>query len=102
MDQFIIRISANEKMFLNGNAIIIRKKDDESEIILHFSGGFLDIEYVEMVSNAIENQKSIVATIESMAEFGGVSTDYKALINDWRMFFTRTKKALDQIDENSE
>ena len=98
-DQFIIRISANEKMFLDGNAIIIRKKDDESEIILHFSGGFLDIEYVEMVSNAIENQKSIVATIESMAEFGGVSTDYKALINDWRMFFTRTKKALDQIDE---
>ncbi len=97
-DEFGITISANEKDLLDGHALVIRKKDDESEIILSFSGELLDIEYVETVSNAIENQKSIHSTIESISEFDEIPSDFKALINDWRIFFTRTKNALDQID----
>ena len=97
-DDVKIIISVSDRVLLDGEALVIRKKDDDTEVILSFSGGLLDIDYVQTVSNAIENQKSVQATIESIREFRELPSEYKALVNDWRMFFVRVKNALDQID----
>lgn len=97
-DEFGIVISANDKVLLDGVAMVVRKKDDDSEIIVHFTDAMLDVSYLEVLSDTIEYTKSVQNIFSDMSHYDPLFPEYKAVINDFRMYLFRVKSTLDQLD----
>ena len=93
-----IVIDADNKVLFDGQANIIRKKDDGSEIIIRFSDQLLDVSRVETASDALQNRSIISSALEPLKNYDAVTENFKALVCDWRMYMDRLKRALDQED----
>ncbi|MBU0992576.1 MAG: hypothetical protein KJ737_08795 [Proteobacteria bacterium] len=91
--QLIIQSRGN--ILLDDTANIIRKKSDSTELILQFSKKFLDVPYIETISDAINDQKDTQDYLESLTQYEDVSGEFKALVADWRMYLLRLKQKLD-------
>ncbi|MBE9547247.1 MAG: PilZ domain-containing protein [Proteobacteria bacterium] len=95
-DEVTIAINADNKVLFDGQADIVRKRNDGAEIIIRFSGQLLDVSHIETVSDALQNRMTISSALEPLKNFDAVSEKYKALISDWRMYMNCLKRVLDQ------
>lgn len=95
-DEVTIAINADNKVLFDGQADIVRKRNDGAEIIISFSDRLLDVSHIETVSDALQNRMVVSSALEPLKNFDAVSEKYKALISDWRMYMYRLKRVLDQ------
>ena len=91
-----IAIHTDLEPLFTGQAAVIRKKDDDTEIIVRFVNAYLDMSHIETVSTATIDREVIKKSVESVKEISDLSNEYKALICDWRMYVDRLKRTLDQ------
>jgi extracellular factor (EF) 3-hydroxypalmitic acid methyl ester biosynthesis protein len=94
-DSVNIVIESRENILLEDMAHVIRKKSDNTELILQFSEKFLDVPYIETISEAINDQTATNEYLEDMHQYDDVTDDFKALVSDWRMYLVRLKYKLD-------
>lgn len=95
-DEFGIQITIHEINLLNCNAYVLRIKDDNSEVIVNFVDQYLDTHSIETISKSFKTKNSILSTLRSIKQFDHISDEYKALICDWRLYFSNLKGILDQ------
>lgn len=98
-DSVKVCIKSNDTLFIEDLAIIIRKKFDCSEIILQFCNEFIDVPQIETISEAAKSKKENLAYLNELNDYKDISSEFKALVCDWRMYFTRLKQALDNEDK---
>lgn len=94
-DSVQLTIESIGNALLDDVASIVRKKSDGSELILQFSSQFLDVPYIENISEAVRDREEIQEFLNTLSEFDDVSEDFKALVSDWRMYLVRLKQRLD-------
>ena len=82
-------------VLLDDMASVIRKKQDNSELILQFSGKFLDIPYIENLSETARDREETQVYLQALRQYADVSPAFKALVSDWRMYLVRLKQRLD-------
>ncbi|MCG8637576.1 MAG: hypothetical protein MI863_27360 [Desulfobacterales bacterium] len=98
-DSVNVSIKSRDTVFIEDIATIIRKKYDSSEIILQFCNEFIDVPQIETISEAVKSKRENLAYLNELNEYNGISSEFKALVCDWRMYFTRLKQALDNEDK---
>jgi extracellular factor (EF) 3-hydroxypalmitic acid methyl ester biosynthesis protein len=98
-DSVKVCIKSIDKVFIEDNAIIIRKKYDCSEIILQFCNKFINVPQIETISEAVKSKKENLAYLNELNNYKDISSAFKALVCDWRMYFTRLKQILDNEDK---
>jgi extracellular factor (EF) 3-hydroxypalmitic acid methyl ester biosynthesis protein len=94
-DSVKVCIKSMDNLFIEDIAIIIRKKYDCSEIILQFCNEFIDVQQIETISDAVKSKNENLAYLNELNDYEKISSEFKALVCDWRMYFTRLKQALD-------
>ena len=96
-----LTIQAEEKVFFSGKAYVIRKRDDGTEIIVHFSDQFLDVPGLEFATNAIQNRNIVFLALESLDGYKNINNEFKAMVCDWRLFMKRLKDILDKEEDKN-
>ena len=94
-DSVHLTIESMGGVLLDDTANIIRKKHDSTELILQFSKKFLDVPYIDNISETTKDQKETREFLEALRQYDDVSEAFKALVSDWRMYLTRLKQRLD-------
>ena len=94
-DSVQLTIKSIGNPLLDDIASIVRKKSDGSELILQFSSRFLDVPYIENISESVRDREEIQSFLNGLSEYDDVSEDFKALVSDWRMYLIRLKQRLD-------
>ena len=97
-DAVHLTIASGGTPLLDDTANIIRKKSDNTELIFQFSNQFLDVPYIETISEAMKDQEDITTLLKEMDDYQQVSSEFKALVSDWRMYLSRLKQFLDKED----
>lgn len=97
-DSVRLRIESMGNVLLEDTAHVIRKKSDASELILQFSQHFLDVPYIENISESARDVKETRDHLADLRLYDNVSESFKSLVSDWRMYMARLKQRLD--DEN--
>ncbi|MFW6237526.1 MAG: hypothetical protein ACOC3F_03995 [Desulfosudaceae bacterium] len=94
-DSVWLTIASKGDILLDDTAHIIRKKSDNSEMIVQFSKKFLDIPHIENITEVTRDQESIRKSLGELHRYNDVSDQFKALVSDWRMYLARLKQRLD-------
>ncbi len=97
-DSVQLEIESMGNVLLEDTANVIRRKSDGSELILQFSGKFLDVPYIESISESTRDVKETREYLAGLHQYDKVLKTFKALVSDWRMYMARLKNRLD--DEN--
>ncbi len=97
-DSVKVCIKSKDNIFIEDIATIVRKKYDGSEIILRFCNAFIDVPHIETISEAAKSKEENLAYLYELNDYKNISSEFKALVCDWRMYFTRLKQALDNED----
>jgi len=98
-DELEIIVMMKDKIILKSLAYILRIKDDHTGIIINFVDEYLDLEQIDTLSKSLSNREKIISALGSLKEFEGLSNDYKALICDWRLYFSSLKNMLDHEEK---
>ncbi|MEW6077974.1 MAG: hypothetical protein AB1724_09190 [Thermodesulfobacteriota bacterium] len=94
-DRVHLVIESLGNVLLDDTAHVIRKKQDGTELILQFSKKFLDVPYIENISETVKDREEAQTWLEALRQYDDVSDDFKALISDWRMYMARLRQRLD-------
>ncbi len=94
-DSVRLTIQSLGRVLLDDTANIIRKKHDGTELILQFSEQFLDVPYIEHISEAARDQEETLVYLNALKEYDDVPDAFKALISDWRLYLVRLKQRFD-------
>jgi extracellular factor (EF) 3-hydroxypalmitic acid methyl ester biosynthesis protein len=94
-DSVHLVVESMGNVLLDDTAHVIRKKHDGTELILQFSKRFLDVPYIENISEAVRDREETHAYLEALRQYDMVSGEFKALVSDWRMYMTRLRQRLD-------
>ncbi len=98
-DDVFMSIYAGSDELVYSKAQVVRKREDGTEIIIRLNDQLIDIARIKTVTTAFQNKKIISSAINSLHSYDNVSDSYKALVADWRLYFQRLKRVLDQ-EEN--
>jgi extracellular factor (EF) 3-hydroxypalmitic acid methyl ester biosynthesis protein len=88
-------IESMGNVLLDDTAHVIRKKQDGTELILQFSRNFLDVPYIENISEAVKDREEVQTWLEALRQYDDIPDDFKALISDWRLYMARLRQRLD-------
>ena len=100
-DEITVVIATGDQNLFEGGAYVLRRRDDGNDLIIGFCDQLLDVAYVETISNTLQQREIITSAFESLKKYTAIRPDYKALICDWRMFFSRLKTVLDQEESKN-
>lgn len=79
----------------DGTATILRARKKSGELVLKFQEDPLDVVRIEKALNVKETAQEILAQFKSLPMTHRIGDDFKALINDWRMYMAYCKQILD-------
>jgi len=93
MDLFI-----NDKHLqeISGNIVRTSINESESEIVIKFKNGFLNLQSINLQSNIAESVTTFNTINSQLDDISGIEDGFKALVCDWQQYFTKLSTFLSQ------
>lgn len=95
-DVLNVTLSAGDTLLPESQAHVVRQRGDGSEIVVQYADQPLDVSRIETISNVVQNRQVILSALAPLQEYRGLSSEYKALVGEWRTYLARLQQALER------
>jgi extracellular factor (EF) 3-hydroxypalmitic acid methyl ester biosynthesis protein len=91
-----VEIATGTRTVFEGRGTVVRLGEDNREIVVRFDTRLLDVNAISVLEKAVYAKEMLQIADEKLKRFDVIRPEYKAFVEDWRMYLSSARKTLDQ------